>query len=157
MFDEEKVKVMTKLAIYEKGEGKKDLPLSKYYKRDYIKYNILKTVVYSTFAYWLIIAGLILINLEKLLTKINDIKYINVVTALIIGYVVFLIFYSIITKCVYTKKYEKAVPKIIIYNFLLKKLMKYYEDRENSIIIRDHSEDIRYGGEHSEYDDFIKH
>ena len=34
MLNEEKVRVMTKLAIYEQGEGKKYLPISKYYRSD---------------------------------------------------------------------------------------------------------------------------
>jgi hypothetical protein len=31
MINEEKVKIMTKLAMYEQGEGKKHLPISRYF------------------------------------------------------------------------------------------------------------------------------
>ena len=36
MLNEEKVKIMTELAMYEEGEGKKYLPVSRYYRSDYI-------------------------------------------------------------------------------------------------------------------------
>ena len=34
MLNEEKIKIMNKLAMYEQGEGKKYLPVSKYYRSD---------------------------------------------------------------------------------------------------------------------------
>ena len=34
MINEEKVKIMDQLAVYEKQEGRKYLPVSKYYRRD---------------------------------------------------------------------------------------------------------------------------
>ena len=36
MINEEKVKIMTKLAMYEQGKGRKYLPVSRYYRSDYI-------------------------------------------------------------------------------------------------------------------------
>ena len=36
MVNEEKVKIMNRLAMYEHGEGRKYLPVSRYYRSDYI-------------------------------------------------------------------------------------------------------------------------
>ena len=47
MINNEKVKLMTKLAIYEK-KNEEDIKLSKYYKVDYVKHNILKTLITVT-------------------------------------------------------------------------------------------------------------
>ena len=44
MLNEEKIKIMNKLAMYEQGEGKKYLPVSRYYRSDYIG---LATVSYT--------------------------------------------------------------------------------------------------------------
>ncbi len=130
MVDEEKVKVMTRLAIYEKGDGKREIPLSKYYKGDYVKYNILKTMIFATISYWLIVACVIVINLEEILKDINNIDYVGLVTKLVVGYAAFLIVYGLITKIVYGIRYNKARPKLIVYNHLLKKLIKFYGDSE---------------------------
>ena len=42
MINEEKVKIMTKLAMYEQGKGRKYLPVSKYYRSDYIGLALIK-------------------------------------------------------------------------------------------------------------------
>ena len=42
MLNEEKVKIMTELAMYEEGEGKKYLPVSRYYRSDYIGLALIK-------------------------------------------------------------------------------------------------------------------
>ena len=36
MLNEEKVRYMTELAIFEKNEGKKIFPINRYFKKDYV-------------------------------------------------------------------------------------------------------------------------
>ena len=36
MLDERKVKLMTKLALYEETHGKEDFKISEYYRKDYV-------------------------------------------------------------------------------------------------------------------------
>ena len=36
MIDEQKVKLMTKLALYEHTQGKEDFKVSEYYRKDYV-------------------------------------------------------------------------------------------------------------------------
>ena len=45
MLNENKVKMMTKMAIYEKNEGKKMLRTAKYYKGDYVSLAVLKSKI----------------------------------------------------------------------------------------------------------------
>ena len=45
LLNENKIKMMTKMAIYEKNEGKSMLKTAKYFKGDYIAFGILKTVI----------------------------------------------------------------------------------------------------------------
>lgn len=47
MINEEKVKIMTKLAMYEQGKGRKYLPVSKYYRSDYIGLALIKNFFWS--------------------------------------------------------------------------------------------------------------
>ena len=43
MLNEEKVRYMTELAIFEKNEGKKIFPINRYFKKDYVFiYKIIK-------------------------------------------------------------------------------------------------------------------
>ena len=55
MIKEDKVILMTKLAIYEQGEGKKEIPTSKYFRSDYISIRMIESFVSTTLVYILLI------------------------------------------------------------------------------------------------------
>ena len=50
MLEQDKLKVMTQLALYEKKKGKKDFNIYSYDKDDYIRFEGLKTAVLVTIA-----------------------------------------------------------------------------------------------------------
>ena len=56
MLNEEKIKIMNKLAMYEQGEGKKYLPVSRYYRSDYIGLAMIKNFFLVTIGYCLILS-----------------------------------------------------------------------------------------------------
>lgn len=56
MLDHKRIGLMAKLAIYEKGIGRKDIRLSRSYRSDYIRMNLLKTVFYVIVAVFVSIA-----------------------------------------------------------------------------------------------------
>lgn len=136
MLDEEKIKLMTKITIYEKNEGLEDLILSKYYKEDYVQYGCLKTLVAATFCYWIIVAVYILLQFEKFLADLNHIDYFKIISWLMIGYVITLAVFYMYAFIVYNYKYSKAKPGIVQYNKWLKKLVKSYESDETRDDIR---------------------
>ena len=45
MVNMRKVRLMTKLAIYEKKEGKEDIHLGKFFRRDYVRLKNLQNIV----------------------------------------------------------------------------------------------------------------
>ena len=57
MINEEKVKIMTKIAMYEQGKGRRYLPVSKYYRSDYIGLALIKNFFLVTIGYALAIAA----------------------------------------------------------------------------------------------------
>mgnify|MGYP006891124752 CR=1 FL=1 len=58
MLNEEKIKIMNRLAMYEQGEGKKYLPVSRYYRSDYIGLAMIKNFFLVTISYCLVLAVL---------------------------------------------------------------------------------------------------
>lgn len=60
MVNEEKVRLMTRLAMYEQSTGREDLEKGKYFKSDYVKYNCLKTLVSTTILYVVVVVVYIL-------------------------------------------------------------------------------------------------
>lgn len=133
MVNEEKVKMMTKLAIYESTKGKRQLNISKYYKRDYVRYNMFKTAVAATLAYAMIIGMYILFNVEEILLQLNELDFLHEATKIGVSFVIFLVVYMVIARFVYSHKYEKVKPDVIIYNHNLKQLKELYDREEKEL------------------------
>lgn len=133
VINEEKVKIMTKLAIYESTKGKKQLNISKYYKRDYVRYNMFKTAVAATIAFILMLGVYVLLNFEDLMISLNDMDLIQEAEKIGIFYLIFLVFYMLIAWLVYARKYEAVKPDVIVFNHNLKYLKELYDKEEKEL------------------------
>ena len=133
MVNEEKVKLMTKLAIYENTKGKKQLNISKYYKRDYVRFQMFKTAVSSTIAFVILLFAYCMLNAEQLLLKLNDLDFLGVAAKVGVLYVVFLVIYMLAAWVVYANKYEKIKPDVVMYNRNLKRLKELYDREEKEM------------------------
>ena len=123
MVDEKKTILMTKLAIFEKHEKNKSLVVSKYYRSDYVRYNVLKTWVAVTVLYWCVIAGYIFMTFDSILEKLNDLDYFAVVYKMLGGYVIICAIYFLFAFILYNYRYKKARNGLVQYNINLKELI----------------------------------
>ena len=74
MVNEEKVKIMNRLAMYEHGEGRKYLPGSRYYRSDYIGLALIRNFFLVTIGYVLGLAGVAAYFSEYLMDNVNKIN-----------------------------------------------------------------------------------
>ena len=134
MINEEKVKIMNRLALYEKKEGRKYLPVSKYYRSDYIGLALIKNFFLVTIGYGLVLAVVAAYNLEYLLDNIHKMNLVSLGIWAVAGYVVTLVVYSILTYLQYTVKYHRAKKSVKNYYAELTKLEKIYsrEEKKNA-------------------------
>lgn len=123
MVDEKKTILMTKLAIFEKHEKNKSLVVSKYYRTDYVRYNVLKTWVAVTILYWCVIAGYVFMEFDSILGKLNDLDYFAIVYKMLGGYVIICGIYFLIATILYNYRYRKAKQGLTEYNIHLKELI----------------------------------
>ncbi len=130
MVNEEKVALMTKLALYEEKEGKKNIPLGKYYKDDYVSMNIVATFIWSTFAYLLILGAIIFMHLEEMMVELATMDYVKAGIDIAIGYAVMIVLSVAISYVVYTIKFKKVRVSLNQYNANLKKLYMMYNESE---------------------------
>ncbi|MEG0687903.1 MAG: hypothetical protein RR466_04365, partial [Hungatella sp.] len=63
MLNEDKIKLMTGISMFEKKEGKKIFPINRYFKEDYIGNHLVRGFLGYTFC-WLL--GVIIVLLYKL-------------------------------------------------------------------------------------------
>ena len=126
MLNEEKIKIMNKLAMYEQGEGKKYLPVSKYYRSDYIGLALIKNFFLVTIGYGLALAGVAAYFGEYLMEKLG--------TEIVVGYVAVLIVFSLLTYIQYSVKYHRAKKSVKKYYSELIQLNKIYgrEEKKSS-------------------------
>ena len=89
MLDLERIRQMTKLASYEAGEGKTYLPISKYYRSDFIGLALIKNFFLVSIGYCMILAVIAGYNAEYLLNNAHKLNVVTTVIAVVAGYVVF--------------------------------------------------------------------
>ena len=71
MLNEKKVRAMNRLALYERGRGKKHLLISRYYRTDYVGQALIRTFFLVTIGYFLILALLAAYFSEYLMNNIH--------------------------------------------------------------------------------------
>ena len=130
MLNEEKVKIMTKLAIYEKNEGKDAIKNNKYYKSDYVSIMLINTIITITFAY---ILGLVIVAIYKMdyfLENLVKINLMNLGMKVLAIYLIILIIYIVIAYIIYSMKYLKIIELNKKYSEDLKELYLVYKKEE---------------------------
>ena len=111
MINENKVKLMTRLAMHEQKEGKDALRQHKYYKSDYISIRMIDTVITITLAYILAVIKPLAIRLISI-------------------YLIILIIYIFISYVVYSLRYIKIMEMNRKYADLLKELYIEYKKEQ---------------------------
>lgn len=130
MINEEKVALMTKLAAYEQGEGKKTIPQSKYYREDYVSLKMINTAIIVTLAYIMVLAMVVFVNVEKMMTQIANMDFIKLGKTVLTYYVIVFVVYMIIAYIVYSIKFKRVRNSLNEYNGNLKKLYAIYKEEE---------------------------
>lgn len=126
MVNQDKVALMTKLAIYEENEGKKNIPMGKYYKDDYVSLHMVNTVIIATFSYVLILAAIIFAHLEQMMAELANMDFVKAGKDIATGYVAIILVYLVISYIVYTIKFKRVRKNLNEYNSNLKKLYGMY-------------------------------
>lgn len=122
MLNEEKVILMTRLASYEKREGKNNMAIGKYFRGDFISLHLLKAVIVATICYFIGFGLYLLYFIEELLAKIYEIDFILFAKNAISIYVIFVVVYCCLSYVVFTHRFVKARKGIRRYYHNLKKL-----------------------------------
>ena len=132
MINIRKTLLMTKLALYETGEGREDIRLSKYYKTDYVRLQILKTVLAVTIGYILILLMVGLYKSEYLIAEAVNLDYRAIGITVLVIYIILLTIYIVGTIIGYSIKYDLSRGKLTRYFRLLNIMKKIYREEEGS-------------------------
>jgi len=128
MLNNDKIRLMTKLALYESKTGKEDIRLSKYYKPDYVRYQVIKSIISATIGYALILALIMLYKSEYLIKNAVKLDYKTIGLYLLGFYIIIVAIYGLSSIVIYSRKYDISRKKLGRYYKLLKRLEKMYGD-----------------------------
>lgn len=126
LLKEEKIYLMTRLSLYEKKEGKKTIPIGKYFRKDYIALKMLQTAFVVALAYFCILGLWILGKLEELLEGLNDLNLVRLAVLFVLGFVLLEVGFLIAARFIYKRKYTEAKKSLKLYYQDLKQLSRYY-------------------------------
>lgn len=127
MLSEEKIKIMTNLAMFEKKEGKKIFPINRYFKSDYISSKLLRSFFSYTLSFLLAAALWVLCYIEQWLNMIRLETLIELGLKVGAVYAAGLAVYLLISLIVYARRYDYASRGMKVYLAKLKRLDKRYE------------------------------
>jgi len=127
MLDRDRIILMTKLASYEAGEGKKNLAVTKYFRGDYISLHILKAVFSGTIVYAIVVGVMFLYNTDFFVNDIYQLDLVQLGKKYALSYILSVGTYTLAMYVYASYRYNRARQSLKTYYSNLKKLEKYYE------------------------------
>jgi len=130
MINEDKVKIMTKLAAFDKRQAAECEDAVVFFRSDFIGRELLRSFVIGTLAFVLLEAIWVIIHVDELLENINRLDYMAMGTDALQNYLAFLLIYLVITYVVYAVRYSLKRKQLREYHKGLRALIKIYEKDE---------------------------
>ena len=130
MINEERVKNLYKIALYEQNEKKYQRQTGHYYKEDYISKEIIKSFFVGTFAYAVMVVLWAISSIEAFLESINNLEIIKAMVLMVLIYIVFIALYLFATYITSVVRYKNGKAGLKEYMATLKATKKMYERDE---------------------------
>lgn len=132
MLNEEKIRLMTKAASYEAGEGKKALAMNKYFRGDYISINLIGSWISFTIAFAVCVGVWGFYHMDDFMETINTMDLPDMGKRLVFLYLGLLAVYQLIHYVIYHIRYQKNRRSLAAYNQILKQISHIYQTESKS-------------------------
>ena len=130
MVNEERIKLMTRMAAYEKEGHKKNKKIVSFFKSDYISMQMLKSVIAATISFGIMLGLYALYDFEVFMKEIYKMDLFDFAKSVIILYAIMLGSVLVITYVVAIYRYNRALQSTKVYYANLKKLSQLYSAKE---------------------------
>jgi len=131
--NEEKTRIMIKVARHELELGEKIINEGGYYKSDYVRLHTLSVVFNFSFVYVLVLVLFALYNIDYIFLNFVTVNYVKLFIEIFVPYISIIIICALVSNIYYTDQYRKDREKIKEYYSELKRLEKYYLDSGKEI------------------------
>ncbi len=137
MLNEDRIRLMTKMASYEEGKGKEYMPIKQYYRKDYVALGMMKSFITSSIAFGILFFCWILYEMEQITELLAKKDLVELGTFVLMIYAVFVAVYEVIALVVYNWCYTKATASIKEYHSVMRKVERLQEREERSLPLED--------------------
>ncbi|MDA3847536.1 MAG: hypothetical protein PF505_13525 [Vallitaleaceae bacterium] len=124
MINQEKVKLMTKIAAYEQNKGKADKTMMTYFKNDFISFRGFSVQIGVTVALLILFGGDFAINVIDNLAKITEFDFVGTGIKYLTIWVFFMLAYTVVSAFYNRIEYLKSENRVNNYQKMLKQLEK---------------------------------
>ena len=128
MLNEKRVKHMVKLAMYENKNGAEDFKASAYFKKDYISFNMLWSIIWMTIAYLIVAALFIISKLDTIVTDMSLKVAVTMVAGAVGAYVALLVIFIALSRYFYKKKHARSYHRVKRFKKGLEILQDMYQE-----------------------------
>ena len=129
MVNEDRIKLMTRMAAYEKEEHKVNKKIVSFFRSDYISMQMLKSVVSTTIVFAIMFGLYVLYDFEVFMKEIYQMDMFEFAKSVIIIYVIFLGVILLITYVVSLYQYNRAMQSTKLYYANLKKYACFFAQK----------------------------
>ncbi len=136
MINEQRIYLMTKLAVFEEGHREQLESVRTSFRSDYIGRHMIINGFRITIAFLLALAGWGLYHSETLIVDITKIDVMALVSRILFCYAVTLSVFLVITYAIWMVRYERAKQDLQQYCEMLRELEKVYRQEEASGSVR---------------------
>ena len=130
MVNEEHVKQLYKIAIYEQNEEKEHRQVGQFYRSDYIGKEVVKSFFTGSIASMIMVALWAISNWNLFMHQINTLEIVDTFVVVVILYVLFLAAYIFVTALVYYYRYKESKKHLDTYIKNLKSVHIMFEREE---------------------------
>ncbi len=123
---------MSKVALYEHGEGKTTLRLNKYYKTDYSSANFLSSVPLGILTGILLLALIFIADYDWVNKVYEKLGGTAAVLLLVAAFIIFVVGYCFFSLYMFNHKYDRFRGNLLAYGLNLRRLNKVYEEENQA-------------------------
>lgn len=127
MLNQDKIKLMTKAASFEAGEGKKALAMNRYFRGDYISLQLIGAWISYTVAFVLCVGLWAFYHMEELMNHINKMDLPAMGRHVALLYLALLALYLVINYIVCHYRYLENRKSLVAYYQILKRISHIYQ------------------------------
>lgn len=131
MLNEKRIRIMTKLAVYEEKEGASDARIDGYFENDYIFSHMIGSFVSGTIAFVIMAAVYCAYNADTVIYRFIENQFSGMMGRFLVFYIPFIAVYLVITFAVYRYRFAAMRRRVRRYRRDLEHLAAGYR-RERS-------------------------